>query len=220
MCAFSNEIIAIVMAGGFGQRLNLGKSKALLSVDNKPLYIHCIEQLMRAGIYKIYLICDSILQYEEYLNYSISNPFVCVYKQIKSYGSTFLILKEFLRINPISDKIIFSYGHAPRPACHFSDMIKSSSDIVLTQFPYSSKRNKIRGIDGMYIEPPYLINAELIDKSNDICWHNFFSNYSIKNLMILVLNAPNEFNFVFEFLEYSKYINNDYKYNQQVKEFV
>ena len=72
-------IDAIIMAGGLGERMKLGYSKVLLSVNNKTLLEYCIEQTKSTEVNNIYIICDDAMQ-KECEKYAKS-PHIHIYRQ-------------------------------------------------------------------------------------------------------------------------------------------
>ena len=206
-------IDAVIMAGGFGERMNLGHSKVLLPVKNDVLLKHCVEQSIEAGVNRISLICDSAS--EKSCEKYVADNSVQIYNQKKSkheYGSTFLMLKEFLRFNAVSDRILFEYGHAPRPSSFYHTLLGIGNDIVAAQFTQSTRRDIITGIMGYFIEPPFVINTDLIIASDAKCWSEFFTASLKMSLEICLLytSAPSEFNTEAEYRRYLDYLEHDF----------
>ena len=215
-----NKVYAVIMAGGSGTRMtmNLGVSKVLMHVNNKTLLEHTIEQLQQSKIDRIFIVCDHPM-YDICVKLARINPFISIYREEKErYESTFLMLYEFLNRNvAISNNLLFVYGHAPRHSTYYNSIIDMNTDadmdIIATQLEKSTRRDIIKGSNGMFIEPPYLIKSELVRKSNSKRWSEFFADNMGKAVEIglkSILNEPNEFNFNNEYLIYMKYIINNY----------
>jgi len=200
---------AIIMAGGFGERMNLGRSKVLLPVRGDVLLKHCIEQSIAAGANRISLICDN--DSKQFCEKYVAGYSVQIHNQKKSksdYGSTFLMLKEFLDSTTVCDRILFEYGHAPRPSGFYRALLEINCDIVAAQFSHSTRRDLITGTMGYFIEPPFVIDTKLIVLSEAKCWSEFFAA-SIKTsakICLLYTSAPNEFNTETEYKRYLEYI--------------
>jgi hypothetical protein len=210
------------MAGGIGERMSLGHSKVMLRVDGKSLLEHCIEQTKNAGIKNIVILCDDIIYKECSDNVGLIEN-VKFYKQKECkefYKSTFEILQEFLKNNTTSERILFEYGHAPRHSDLYQKMMSMQDDIVATQFNNSTRRDIIKGINGFFIEPPYIINiGDVIALNCSLTWAKFFDKIQQQvycgerkttNINISIVNAPNEFNNKEESSRYLEYVANKY----------
>jgi len=154
------------------------------------------------------------------------------------YPSTFMILKEFLKnIQTKADRLLFVYGHSPRPKSYYEEMLYTHIQLatspygsirdalVATQVPKSTRRLPI-SMKILYpniedesvsltrkIEPPYVLNTSLVEKSKSADWLNFFDSTRALELLLEtpLLRAPHEFNYKNESDSYMEYIQSQYK---------
>lgn len=205
--------VAVIMAGGQGSRMELGHSKVFMKLNGEFLLEHSIRQLMVTKVDKIYILSDK----DSYNGcVKISSRFqgvdieICKDKK-DNYESTFLILKDFLAANCSFDNILFTYGHAPRPTSYYDKLLNLYNTFILaTEVSRSTKRNVVIRENSHCIEPPYIINVDLIQNSEAEDWKSFFNENMENNYSNYFLIAPNEFNFIEELDDYLKYIINGY----------
>lgn len=197
----SSSVCSFIVAGGLGQRMMLHKSKPLITVNEKALLQYSIESQIKAGIEKIYIYYNYISFKEELVD--ITKKFNSAHlKLCADYESTFLVL--FNNLPSFAQKIMFCYAHAPRPVSHISKILSSGKDLVVSGYKSSTMRIPIPYLNGIYIEPPYLIKRELIERTKCDNWRDFFKEN--KHCLVINVDGPSEFNYPDEFINYTKYL--------------
>ena len=143
-------------------------------------------------------------------------------RRYPTYESTLGILREMVDLLDLceSEKIFFVFGHAPRPANHFVDLLEEytlHTQIVATVVHKTSKKlpvyirnNEVQaGQDkgSSPIEPPYILTLKTLKKYKALTWLDFISKaHEDKILHLIPIDAPGEFNYYSEYLLYLEYI--------------
>ncbi|MBS1716778.1 MAG: NTP transferase domain-containing protein [Armatimonadetes bacterium] len=194
-------LLGIVAAGGFGTRCGLGYPKSLFAVEGESLLSKTIAELRRIGAEVIVLTNRS-----EYWDLTR--------KQVRAYSGVRLALSgevestvELLRCVPVEDilerKVLFCYGHAPRPAGHLRDLIQLQGPAV-SVVRYSSKRKLVRSCTGLYMEPPYYLPQLQLHDLQSNTWSELIDGLDRPAEEVL-LNGPGEANYSSEIELYAKY---------------
>lgn len=196
----TQAIKAIVVAGGRGCRLHLRRPKSSLEFGGRSLIWWTVRSLRDAGIEAIDVFVDDVKWAEEYRAQLrglgievISDP---------GYPSTFILFREHC---PSRGACLFTYGHAPRSAQYYSDLLASDAPLVASVVKETSMRRRISGPRGEALEPPFLIRVPDVDMRGASNWQQFFE----MNLRITSLKSHltmGEFNFEHEWAAYQRYM--------------
>lgn len=193
---------AIIAAGGRASRFGCISPKSMLTVNDVPLILYTVESILNAGVTRV-IVCLNRPEWRREMTRSLENiPEVEVVID-KGYPSTFLLAREVAPL--VGHRFLFTYGHAPRPEDHISQILESNKPIVATCVRRSSKLQTIPWDDNYSLEPPYLLDSYDLDKGDFYRWEEFFL-YHKRDLETVPVIGPNEFNFRSEFESYRRYV--------------
>lgn len=189
----------IVAAGGYGTRLNVYKPKSRLEVAGKTLLDHVIYSLRSVNPRKIIICCGEDRAWYEWVEKSYIGTANAVFSN--SNQSSLALVQS--RTGELAERILFLYGHAPRPASHIEKLINTNFPFSATSVWSSSRRDPIKGSGGRYLEPPFFFYKRVLAPYHHT-WKSVLKSCKSRELS---LNGPGEFNEENEFLEYVEYLN-------------
>lgn len=191
--------VGIIAAGGQGSRMAAGRPKSLLQAARRPLVIHCVEQLLLAGLTDI-RVYNNRSEWTDTFSELLSS-----YRGVSVFadpgGPSTYAVAHFAVQHLTSDRILFLYGHAPRPAEHLLRLL-SLAGVVATEYVTSSRRDALSTRCG-YLEPPFLVPTHSIVNSRGRTWRELFAANATH---IIPCVGPGEFNFRHELATYMSYV--------------
>lgn len=187
-----NSLIVVISAGGRASRLGGGSPKSLMMVGEITYLEATLNEIRELTTSEILIYCDRT----EYLS--------DIMKVITKYTGTTLIndcgaqstyaIASHASNYSHSCRVLFLYGHSPKSSVHLKKMIQAETGVSVSLYHASSKRKPINIKGRGYIEPPYIIRTDLINKHPQInTWEDFFM-WHRKILNCVTTNAPCEFN--------------------------
>lgn len=198
------EKIAVIAAGGFGNRLGSDVPKSLLRFHCKTYLQILLEQIECFNFGRIYIFCNRQEHINEVLKASVTVKNTVVIND-KGSCSTFSLLQKAAKMSKNCDYYFF-YGHAPRPSKDIQTLVDFDAEgCILSTYASSSRANKMI-LGGAYAEPPYRIrvSSDLIESSKD--WSSFFKKLN-GDFKYVHFCSPPEFNFPKEHEKYISFLN-------------
>jgi len=194
----------VIAAGGRGVRMGKCGPKSLVEIDGEPLLNYTLKSLREAG-FKSVLVCIDDARLEERFQTLCSQfPGVSVVVG-EPEQSTFCIVKRYSAL--CDSTVLFLYGHAPRPP----EVLEGIRSIIAPAcgclFEKSSVLNSVRLENGKYLEPPYFLKMQLVERTSATSWAGFFNQYK-RVVQSISAKGPPEFNCPEEFAIYADYIRN------------
>lgn len=198
-----SAVTAVVAAGGYGTRCNSVIPKSLLRKKGKTYLEMLLLELARAGI-------DDVIIYSNRQEYG--HLASCISSKImrthlvfdQGFSSTFELAKHSASLTNTS-KIIFCYGHSPRPAEHVIRMLSHQTLPAVSVLDSTTKKSVVRYHAGGYLEPPYMLCVASLQKTSSRDWASYFSESS-ESLVGVGIEGPSEFNYTKERHTYNRYI--------------
>jgi CTP:molybdopterin cytidylyltransferase MocA len=192
----------LVAAGGLANRfsappLSANKPKSLLFGATKPVVLSTVEYALLAG-YRRILVLNNRPEWHDELKKALASVSQADVVQDPGYASTFMLAKTFAQ--QLDSRFLFLYGHAPRPAEHLVLMSNVQKKIVASAFSNSTKSKVVR-YGQLFLEPPYLIDRQLVEASQARDWVGFFEGVA-GYVGIYESDAPAEPNTRGEFDDY------------------
>lgn len=185
---------ALVAAGGYARRLGATGPKSLMRIGQEPLIVETIRELLRSRCRKI-LVANNRPEYSPHLAEILWQfPDVSLVKS-SDHQSTFMLLSEFYSL--LSEKVIFTYGHAPRDFQHISRLAECEGSLVCSSYESSSRRDPIV-VGRLFVEPPFLLDKDLVTKSSSMTWREFVIEHKSDASFVYSNELP-EFNSWAEF---------------------
>ncbi|MEW8300233.1 MAG: NTP transferase domain-containing protein [Candidatus Thiodiazotropha sp.] len=198
-----SAITAVVAAGGYGVRCNSEKPKALLRKEGKTYLEMLLVELARAGIDDLILYCNR--QEYGYFASSISNKIMSTRLVIdRGFLSTFELAKHSASLTK-AQKILFCYGHSPRPAEHVVCMLSQRTLPAVSVLDSTTKKSVLKYHAGGYLEPPYILCSASLRNTSSQDWSSYFLE-STESIVGISIEGPHEFNYTNERHLYNRYI--------------
>ena len=193
---------AVIAAGGRASRFGCRSPKSMLTVNGVPLILYTVKSILDAGFTRV-IVCLNRPEWRREMARSLENIPEVEMVIDKGYPSTFLLAREVAPL--VAHRFLFAYGHAPRPVDHISQLLESNRPIVATCVRKTSKLRTIPWDDNHFLEPPYLLDSYDLDEGDFYEWDDFFRCRS-RDLGIVPVIGPHEFNFQRELESYRKYV--------------
>ena len=171
--------------------------KAQLRVAGRSLLEHVIQSALPLGARRIIVCCGE----SEDWRLVVSNLYPNIVEAIRSSSdrSSVSLVKECLE--NLSDRVIFMYGHAPRPTSHLLALVQITSPFVATSVKSSTRQDAISRED-RYLEPPYVFSKKIIRPEHQT-WRDVIQSC---NVSVVPICGPGEFNYLDEFRDYDRYV--------------
>jgi CTP:molybdopterin cytidylyltransferase MocA len=200
--ASKGDVTAVVAAGGYARRLGTHCPKSFICVGGETLLSHCVRSLLRAAVNRVVLFVDRTGWDQAAADLFAGEPRVHVVRDCSPL-STFALVREGARLS--NSRVLFTYGHAPRRTHHLTRLLSLNHLVVASTTPSTSRRSPLVTVGGGYLEPPLLIDAELLSASVANDWQQFFRQQAAV-VRTVNLDGPPEFNYASEFRTYSRYV--------------
>lgn len=192
---------AIVAAGGHGRRLNLDRPKSSLEFKGKSLIWWTVSSLREAGFEVIQVCVDDATWADEFAKQLEKFSGVRIIHDL-SYPSTFLLFRDYSKKDATS---LFTYGHAPRPAKSYEQLLTIRSPVVASVVTQTSMRQRVVAAGGVHLEPPYLIRLADVCVGEASNWQQFFEKHASVLRLAPRLDVG-EFNLKAEWIAYQAYM--------------
>lgn len=198
-----SKISAVITAGGFATRLGGGPPKSLRAASGHYLLEHCIAYAAQAGI-RSFIIFNNRPEFDTLIK-TIAEPYgeFLIINDLHA-PNTFWLAKESISYVG-GEHILFLYGHAPRPCVHLTKLCSLGLRSVSASAVAHSTKNHLTTFRGMYLEPPYLIQTELLLQTTVTSWQSLMTE-NTSGLDILDVCGPNEVNTPMDVLPYYNYM--------------
>lgn len=192
---------AIIAAGGYATRFDDIGPKSLLIVGQATLLEMAIRSALRAGVRRI-LVANNREDFHAEIMRRVSGITEVDLILDPGYENTYLLARAAAYL--AAPRFLFCYGHAPRPSRILSAMRNERAPLVACGFHRSTKR-KVIMYNEQYLEPPFLVEREMIIDSDAQNWTAFFAERRSSMRVIAVDGSP-EFNSAMEAEQYGEYL--------------
>lgn len=194
--------IAVVTAGGFGNRLGLGVPKSLVLCERVPMITHVLSSLLAAGVNR-FIVWNNRPEFGANLR-DLCSAFPAIVLEDEGVDCTIALAQRAASFIG-NESFLFAYGHAPRPSSFVRRMLELRAEVVATGVASSSRMAPILGAKGRWIEPPYRIRRGALESARFSNWREFFCHCPTA-----VLNTeswePGEFNSLEDLGSYCSYV--------------
>jgi CTP:molybdopterin cytidylyltransferase MocA len=185
-----SNVTAVIAAGGYGSRCSSMMPKALLNFDEKTYLEMMLIECRNAGVDNGIIYCnrENFLNEIRKITKNIASFEIVLDAGVKS---TFELITDAAKYSS-SQKLLFCYGHAPRPSAHIEEIIRFDEAVVVSVVKTTTKKHAVIFRDDHFVEPPYLLSRSLLATTNATTWANFFDQIGGANGVML--HGPGEFN--------------------------
>jgi CTP:molybdopterin cytidylyltransferase MocA len=195
---------ALLAAGGFARRAGVGAPKSLMAVDGVTFLELTVRNLVAAGCKRVFVANNRGEYHARIRSLLLGFPEVRLYADF-GFASTIELARE---VSPLlSRRVMFCYGHAPRPATVLRQAFEKSAPFVACSFDRSSRRMPILS-GARFIEPPFIIPRDSLLHSPDMSWRSYLQA-NVKRVELIRLDAEPEFNTLSEAARFRSFLRAD-----------
>ena len=138
----------ILLAGGKGERLNLGYNKLLYEIDNKPIYEYALSAFKG---YKIYFVSNDIFPKDVIQVKAGETRFLSVYNALQLVEEDYILIHDCARYNIKKDVIdkcytydLFYVGVKETNTIRMDNIPLDRSKLVICQTPQGGKTSILK----------------------------------------------------------------------------
>lgn len=196
------DTIVVVASGGHAIRLAGRQPKSLMPYG-RTAFLAIVLKTIKPWPFPVVIATNRQEYLQDYRCLSSHHSHTTIALDDGVPSTIDLARRAALTIN--CSRVLFLYGHAPRPSSHIAAMLGQRSALVLSSCSSTSKRQPIQCGSDRFIEPPYLVSRELLISTSAPSWNDFIATHRI-HASVVALDGPCEFNEPVEVPPYERYI--------------